>query len=69
MARYTKRHYIEQARIIRKGKLVGAALEQQIQTWGKHYEADNPLFSWERWFAACKDGMIRERAGTREKPL
>ena len=68
-AKFGKRHYIETARIILASGLTGRKLDQLIQAHGEVYALDNPLFSWERWFAACKDGMIQARQGTKARPM
>ena len=66
MADFTKKHYIEVARII-YGVHNEIDKHYLIESFARLFSVDNPRFDRHRWVIACREGKIRERANTKER--
>lgn len=60
MPKYTRRHYIEQAAILREARnqhrdniFLVAPFNTIVELWAMVYESDNPRFNRARFLAAC----------------
>ena len=59
----TKQHYIETAKALYESK----ASDETINNMAQMFARDNPRFDLARFRAACKEGMIQARSGTKPR--
>jgi hypothetical protein len=64
---YTRRHYIDTARIIHESGAKGKVLAHLTQAFAELFGDDNPSFSFRRWDDACKEGKVRVRESAKQQ--